>query len=233
MYTTCCLSDTTICQNLVYISHRAKTILPYLNSYIILIWRSKYKVIQRSWLYTRHHTMVIYLSAKHNMTMSKDKKAVVQTQSHVINPIHLTLRSKDVVSGSRMLAIHPLMVTEACAKYGQTWKHVKYPLKLTLRSKVNVILGSWMYATHCLIVIHPCATYGKPLSNKKKSYRPGTNLQTDGQTDRDRQSDSYKPPWNSFTVGIPIPHYQQCRKLYQDSCCWRLFTIRVNNISQF
>ena len=111
MYTTCCLSDTTICQNLVYISHRAKTILPYLNSYIILIWRSKYKVIQRSWLYTRHHTMVIYLSAKHNMTMSKDKKAVVQTQSHVINPIHLTLRLKDVVSGSRMLAIHPLMKT--------------------------------------------------------------------------------------------------------------------------
>ena len=144
-------------------------------------------------MYVTHHTMVIQSCAKQSMTLSKDKKAEAWTQSHVINPI-----------------------------------------KLTLRSKVNVILGSWMYATHCLIVIHPCATYGKPLSNKKKSYRPGTNLQTDGQTDRDRQSDSYKPPWNSFTVGIiPIPHYQQCRKLYQDSCCWRLFTIRVNNISQF
>ena len=123
--------------------------------------------------------MVIHLCAKHNMTMSKDKKAVARTQSHVINPINLTLRSNvNVVSGSGMYAIHLLMVTETCAKYGkpmsnqkivmgQTRKHVKNPVNLTLRSKVNVVLGSGMYATHFLIVIHTYAKYVKPLSNQK------------------------------------------------------------------
>ena len=47
-----------------------------------------------------HRTMVVHSHAKHIMTMSKDKKAVTGTQSHIINPINLTSRSKINVSGS-------------------------------------------------------------------------------------------------------------------------------------
>ena len=63
-----------------------------------------------------------------------------------------------------MYAIHPLMVIDACAKYGKpkskqkivmgwTWKHVINTVK-TLRSKVNVVSGSWMYETHPGFEIH-------------------------------------------------------------------------------
>ena len=54
-------------------------------------------------MYVTHHTMVIRSCAKHtgSMNMSKDKKAVARTQSHVINPINMMLRSKvNIVSGS-------------------------------------------------------------------------------------------------------------------------------------
>ena len=55
------------------------------------------EVIQRSWMYTTHCTMVIH---SHSMTMWKDKRYLAWTQSHVMNPINLTLRSKvNVVSG--------------------------------------------------------------------------------------------------------------------------------------
>ena len=45
-------------------------------------------------MYPTHRFMVIHSCAKHSITMSKDKKAVAQTQSHVINPINLPLGSK-------------------------------------------------------------------------------------------------------------------------------------------
>ena len=45
-------------------------------------------------MYPTHRFMVIHSRAKHSITMSKDKKAVAQTQSHVINPINLPLGSK-------------------------------------------------------------------------------------------------------------------------------------------
>ena len=64
---------------------------------MVKILRSKIKAIQKSWMYLTHCTMVIHL---HSMTMWKDKKSVAWTQSHVMNPIDLTLRSKvNVVSG--------------------------------------------------------------------------------------------------------------------------------------
>ena len=102
-------------------------------------------------------------------------------QSHIMNPINLILRSKvDVESGSGIHATHPLMVRDACAKYGKpmsnqkivkgrTRKHVENPVKLTSRSKVNVALGSQMYVSqmyviHRLMMIHSCAKYGKAMS---------------------------------------------------------------------
>ena len=82
---------------------------------------SKMKVIQSSWMYATHRTMVIHSLAKQTMTMSKDKKADSWTHSHVINPLNLTLRSKvNVVSESLMYLTHPLMhmVIDPCAKCG-------------------------------------------------------------------------------------------------------------------
>ena len=88
---------------------------------IILILRLKVKVIQTSWMYATHRTMVIHVHSrvKHSMTISQDKKNVARTQSHVINPINLTLRSNlNVISGSWMYATHLLMLIDPCAKYG-------------------------------------------------------------------------------------------------------------------
>ena len=107
----------------------------------------------------------------------KGQKNVVRTQSHVKNPINLTLGSKvDVVLGLWMYATYPLMVIDPCSKHGKqmskqtevtgrTWRHVKNLIYLTLRSKVKVVSGSWMYITHPLIVINKCATYLPPTAN--------------------------------------------------------------------
>ena len=45
-------------------------------------------------MYATHRTIMIHVCAKHSMTVSKNKKTVARTQSHVINSINLTLRSK-------------------------------------------------------------------------------------------------------------------------------------------
>ena len=53
------------------------------------------------------------------LTLSKDKEAVAQTQSHAINLMNLTFRSKvNVVSGSWMYKTYPLMEKNPYAKYG-------------------------------------------------------------------------------------------------------------------
>ena len=182
--------DTPICKNLVCLCQRAQTSCQTQihSENITLILRSKVKVIQSSWMYETHCTMVIHSRAKQSLTMSKDKKDEAWTQSHVINPINLTLSSK-VVSGSWMYLTHPLMVIDPCAKYGMpmskqtevtcwTWRHDK-----SLRSKVNIQLRSWMYATHRFMVIHPCAKYGKPMSNQKIQHThwgPPNILQSQG-----------------------------------------------------
>ena len=150
--------DTPECQNLVCPCRRAKTSCQTQihGENIILILRSKVKVIQSSWMYTTHCTIVIHSRAKQSMTMSKDQKTEAWTQSHVINPINLTLRSKvNVVSGSWMYLTHSLMVIHPCAKYGMpmlkltegrnTWQK---PINLTLRSEVNIESGTWMYVSH-------------------------------------------------------------------------------------
>ena len=77
-------------------------------------------------MYPTNHFMVIHSHAKHIKTMSKDKKAVAQTQSHVINHINLTLRSKvNIVSGTRMCMTHPLVMIHPCAKYGKPMSNPK------------------------------------------------------------------------------------------------------------
>ena len=66
------------------------------------------------------------VGAKYGLTISKSKKSVARTQSHVKNPINLTLRSKfKVVSGSWMYATHRLMVIHPCAKYGKPMSNHK------------------------------------------------------------------------------------------------------------
>ena len=140
MYTTRCLMVIhTYAKIWICICQRAKTSgqTQIYGENIILILRSKLmvKVIQISWMYATHCTMVIHSCAKQSMTMSKDKKAESWTQSHVINPINSTLRSKvNVVSVSWKYLTHPLMVIDPCAKYGMpmskltqdiggTWRH--------------------------------------------------------------------------------------------------------------
>ena len=134
MYTTCLMVYTPICQNLVWLWQREKTScqtqIPDKN--MILLLRSKVKVIQSSWMYATHRTMVIHSRAKQNMTMSKDKKSEAWTQSHFINPINLTLRSKvNIVSGSWMYLTHLLIDRPMCqiwyanVKTNRSYRHDK------------------------------------------------------------------------------------------------------------
>ena len=69
-----------------------------------------------------------------------------------------------------------------------------------LMSKVNVVSGSLMCTTHRLMVTYPCVKYSKPMSNQIK-VMGRTRICTDRRRDRqtNRQSDSYIPPWTSFT----------------------------------
>ena len=121
--------DTPMCQ--IWYVKKQRRSCP--NTNIILILRSKVKVIQRSWIYVIQCPMVIHSCDKYGRTKSKDEKAVPQTQSHVKNSLNLKLRSKvNVVSRSWMNATHFFMVIDPCAKYckpmskqkkfmGQTW----------------------------------------------------------------------------------------------------------------
>ena len=137
-----------------------------------------------------HHPMVIHSRAKYGMTMSKDKKAVLRTRSHVKNPIILTLRSKvNAILGSWMFLTHCLIVLDPCAKYnmlmskqtkvaGGTGRHVKNPINLTLRSKVNVVSGlecmrhivSWWY-THVLYMVCYCHSKKKLWARNESAER--------------------------------------------------------------
>ena len=163
--------DTPICQNLVCLCQRAKTSCQTQihGENIILILRSKVKVIQSSKMYVTHYTMVIHSHAKQSMTLSKDRKAEVWTQSHVKNLINLTLRSKiKVVSGSWMYWTLSLMVIDPCAKYGmpmskltevtgRTWRHddTTKAYKFDLEVKGHQQIG--INIVQRLMVIHPCA----------------------------------------------------------------------------
>ena len=153
--------------------------------------------------------------------MSKDKKGEAWTQSHVINPINLTLRSKvKIVSWSWMYTTHRLMVIHSCAKYdkpmsnqkksdGPDTKTCQKPYKFDLEVKVQGRIWIFMYGAHHLMVIHPCVKYGKPMWNQKKVIGRTwicTDRLTDGRTDRrtDRVIPNI-PPWTSFTEGMKTP----------------------------
>ena len=86
------------------------------------------------------------LTSKHSITMSKDKKAMVRTQSHVINPINLILRSKVhenvVIMNVRDTTSHGDRLKCQIWYANVNSKHVKKPVNLTMMSKVNVVLGS-------------------------------------------------------------------------------------------
>ena len=74
--------DTPICQNLVCLCQRAKTSCQTQihGENIILILRSKVKVIQSLWMYTTDRTMVIHPCAKYGKSMSNQKKIMGQTR---------------------------------------------------------------------------------------------------------------------------------------------------------
>ena len=82
---------------------------------ILMILKPKIKVIQRSWMYVTHHPMVIHSCAKLGMTISKDKKAVPWTWSHVFSnpsaPSGVDGNSKGPPSGSvsSYLRVRPLI----------------------------------------------------------------------------------------------------------------------------
>ena len=111
--------DTPICQNLVCLCQRAKTSCQTQThgKNIILILRSKAKIIQSKCMYTPHRTMVIHSCAKQSMTMSKDKKSWGLNTKSCHKPNKFNLEVRDVVSGSWMYLSHPLMVIDPCAKY--------------------------------------------------------------------------------------------------------------------
>ena len=115
--------DLPVCQNLLCMCQRAKSKdnlarLKFMVNIKIFILRSIVKVLHRSWIYATHRTIVVHSSAKHRMNMSKDKKVLARKQSHVINPLNLTLRSKvNVVSGLWMYVTYPFIVIDPCARY--------------------------------------------------------------------------------------------------------------------
>ena len=119
-------------------------------------------------MYTIHCTMVIHLHAKQSMTRSRDKKAEAWTQSHVINPMNLTLRSMSYQDHECTWHILSWCANvKANRSYRLDMKTWQKPINLTLRSKVNIELGTWMYVSHLLMVIDPRTKYGKPMSNQK------------------------------------------------------------------
>ena len=134
---------------------------------------------------TSYHDDTLTCQTKYNYF--KGQKAESLTQSHVINPINLTLRSKfKVVSGSWMYLTHLLIVigmfqiwyanVKANRSYRSDMKTWQKPINLTLRSKVNIKSGSWIYATHRLMVKDPCAKYGNQkkgmVRTRKQSQKP-------------------------------------------------------------
>ena len=122
MYKTCSLMVIHPCANIWYAYVKEQRHLasnPWWKYNLIL--RSNVKVIQSACMYVTHRSMVTYLRPKQSMIMSKDKKAETWTQSHVINPKNLTLRSKvKVVSEYWIYLSHPFMVIDPSAKYGMT-----------------------------------------------------------------------------------------------------------------
>ena len=111
--------DTPICQYLVCFYQKTKRSCQTQIYDKIYFFRSKVNVIQWSWVYATHCTIVVHLPAKESMITLKDIKAETQTQSNVINAINLTLRSKvNILSGSWIYTIHLIMVIHLCAIYG-------------------------------------------------------------------------------------------------------------------
>ena len=116
--------DKSIYQNLLLLCRRTRWSWQFQihgKIYKMLILRSKVKVIQRSWMLATHCKMVIHWCAKHCIIMSKDKKGVARTQSHIINPLIWSEVEGQwciVIMNAthRRRAIHPW------AKYGQTPK---------------------------------------------------------------------------------------------------------------
>ena len=134
----------------------------------------------------------------HGMTLclSKDKKVLTQTRSHVINPINMTLRSRvNVVSGSLMYAPHCLMMIDPCAKlicpiikikgsYGSNTKTLIFVLEVKGQRLIGIMKTTQHVVSKWYTMCQICHSYG-----------PETNLdrqRTDAQTDR--ENDSYIPP---------------------------------------
>ena len=126
----------TICQNLVCLCQKAKTILPVSNSWkkYNLIFGIKVKFIQHSWMYTTHCTMVIH---SHSMTMWKDKNLLLNTK-----PCHKPYRFDLEIKGQCRISNHECTRHRAMcqilyvkAKLLVGHKEVKKPKNLTLSQR--------------------------------------------------------------------------------------------------
>ena len=178
MYTTCCLTDTPLKQNVVCLCQRAKifcqTQIHGENN--ILIFRSRsYRVHEcarhiEPWWYT-HMPNKVWLGQRHVINPIKfDLEIKVQGRIRIMNVL-------DTFShGDRPVYQIWYANVKANRSYRSEMKTWQKPINLTLRSKVNIKSGSGMYATHRLRVIHPCAKYGKPMSIQKKIWAVQENM---------------------------------------------------------
>ena len=114
---------------------------------------------------TLYHGDTLMFQAKYDYVKGR-KKTEAWTQSHVIHPINLILRSKfKVVSGSWMYLTHPLMVIDRCAKYGMPMSKLTEADRRTDRRTDRVI------STYPLNFVHGGIKTGSFCSIKQKSLQ--------------------------------------------------------------
>ena len=93
-------------------------------------------------MYVTHRTMVIHWCTKYGLTLSKDKKFVARTQSHVENLINLTWRSKGhVVFGSWRLTHVPNIICQCHGKQ-QLWvghEPYKFDLEVKCQRRIRIM----------------------------------------------------------------------------------------------
>ena len=149
-----------------------------------LTLRSKFKVKGHQQWYMTHRLEVVYLHAKYEKPILKDKKVTAWTRFATDAGTDLTSRSKFKVKAHQQWYVtHRLEVVSlhVHAKYekpilndkkvtARTWFVTETGTNLTLRSKFKVKCHQQWYTTHRLEVVylHVHAKYEKPVLKDKK-----------------------------------------------------------------
>ena len=148
---------------------KSKDILPDSNpfwKYNFDIFRSKVKVIQSSWIYATHRTMVLTCQTKYDYVKGEKSWGLNTKPCHKPYKLNLQVKGQcririmNVLNtsshGDRPMCQIWYANATANRSYKSDIKTWQRPINLTLKSKVNIEPGTWMYATHRLMVIHPC-----------------------------------------------------------------------------